>query len=209
MTPLAALDHGVVELGLSLPEGARARLLEYATLLEKWNRTYNLTAIRDPLKMMTHHLLDSLCVVPHLPPGTLADVGSGGGLPGIPIAIAQPARRVTVNDANAKKTAFLKQVKIELALDNLAVCEGRAELWRPRPGFDAVITRGFAELADFVASCRHLLARGGLLLAMKGAYPREELARLPANVDAGDIIALRVPRLDAERHLVRMRLRVA
>ncbi len=209
MTPLAALDQGVLELGLSLPGGAQARLREYAALIEKWNRTYNLTAIRDPLKIMTHHLLDSLCVVPHLPPGTLADVGSGGGLPGIPIAIAQPERRVTVNDANAKKAAFLKQVKIELALDNLAVCEGRVEQWRPAPGFDAVITRGFAQLADFVASCRHLLARGGLLLAMKGAYPRDELARLPADVEVGDILALRVPGLEAERHLVRMGFRVA
>jgi 16S rRNA (guanine527-N7)-methyltransferase len=209
MTPHAVLDQGLAELGLPLPEGGHQRLKNYAALLEKWNRTYNLTAIRDPLKIMTHHLLDSLCVVPHLPAGTLADIGSGGGLPGIPIAIVEPARQVAVNDANAKKAAFLKQAKIELALDNLAVHEGRVEHWRPAPGFDGVITRGFAELADFVASCRHLLAHGGLLLAMKGAYPREELARLPADVDAGDVVALRVPQLDAERHLVRMRLRAA
>jgi 16S rRNA (guanine527-N7)-methyltransferase len=209
MTPHAALDQGLAELGLCLPEGARTRLMNYAALLEKWNRTYNLTAVRDPLKIVTHHLLDSLCVVPHLPAGTLADVGSGGGLPGVPIAIAEPARQVEVNDANAKKAAFLKQAKIELALDNLAVHEGRVEHWRPAPGFDGVITRGFAELADFVASCRHLLARGGLLLAMKGVYPREELARLPADVDASDVVALRVPQLRAERHLVRMRLRAA
>lgn len=207
MTPRAVLEGGIAELALTLPEGAQMRLENYAALLEKWNRTYNLTAIRDPLKIMTHHLLDSLAVIPHLPAGTVADVGSGAGLPGIPLAIAEPARCVAVNDANAKKTAFLKQAKIELALDNLAVHEGRVEQWRPAPGFDGVITRGFAELADFVASCRHLLVRGGMLLAMKGAYPREEIERLPADVDADDIVALRVPQLDAARHLVRMRLR--
>ncbi|MSQ53999.1 MAG: 16S rRNA (guanine(527)-N(7))-methyltransferase RsmG [Betaproteobacteria bacterium] len=209
MTPRALLERGLAELALPLPADAQARLEDYAALLEKWNRTYNLTAIRDPLKIMTHHLLDSLCVVRYLPPGALADVGSGGGLPGIPIAIAEPARRVAINDANAKKAAFLKQAKIELALDNLTVHEGRVEQWQPAQGFDAVITRGFAELADFVASCRHLRARGGLLLAMKGAYPRDEIARLPGDVDADDIVALRVPQLDAERHLVRMRLRAA
>jgi 16S rRNA (guanine527-N7)-methyltransferase len=207
--PAVLLERGLNELALAMPDASSAKLCAYATLLEKWNRTYNLTAVRDPRRMMTHHLFDSLAVVPHLPQGALADIGSGGGLPGIPIAIAQPARRIVLNDANAKKCAFLKQAKIELALDNLQVQEGRVEKWRPEGGFDAVISRAFADLAEFVAVCRHLLSRGGVMLAMKGALPSAELARLPADIEARDVIRLRVPFLDAERHLVCMGLRAA
>lgn len=202
MTPATMLSQGVQQLGLALPAGAYEKLLAFAALLEKWNRTYNLTAIRDPRRIMTHHLLDALAVLPHVPAGALADIGSGGGLPGIPLAIAQPARPVALADANAKKAAFLKQALIELALPNGSVHEGRVEQWRPNAGFAVVISRGFAELAAFATACRHLLAAGGVLLAMKGAYPRDELTRLPAGIAARDILALKVPFLDAERHLV-------
>lgn len=203
----AALEHGLSALGLSLPAEARAALRAYASLLEKWNRVYNLTAIREPARIMTHHLLDSLAVVPHLPGGVLADVGSGGGLPGIPIAIAQRERRVSLVDVNAKKAAFLKQAAIELSLDNVSVHEGRVEDWRPEQRFDVVISRAFAELSTFAAACRHLLSRGGELFAMKGALSRDEIGRLPADVEARRIVALHVPFVDAERHLVCMGLR--
>jgi 16S rRNA (guanine527-N7)-methyltransferase len=199
MTPPAALDRGLGELGLALPAGARERLLDYMALLLKWNRTYNLTAIRDPLSMVAHHLLDSLVVVPHLPLAAgrarLADAGSGGGLPGIPLAIARPDWHVVLAEANQKKAAFLRQAAIELGLSNAEVHEGRVEAWRPQPLFDAVISRAFAALDDFVAACRHLLAPSGVLAAMTGAAP-------PVLDKRCKLIALRVPLLDAQRHLL-------
>ncbi len=209
MTPRAALDHGLGELALDLPAGATERLLEYTQLLAKWNRTYNLTAVREPLEMVSHHLLDSLAVIRHLPMAegtTLADVGSGAGLPGVPLAIARPAWRVTVNDASEKKAAFLRQAVIELDLGNVEVHEGRLEAWRPAARFAVVISRALAELAGFIASCRHLVAPGGLLAAMKGVYPRAELEKVPAGCDCSRVIALKVPLLEAERHLVLCRM---
>jgi 16S rRNA (guanine527-N7)-methyltransferase len=198
MTPPAALDRGLRELSLALPAGGRERLLDYMALLVKWNRTYNLTAIRDPLAMVAHHLLDSLAVLPHLPlgaQGRLADAGSGGGLPGIPLAIARPEWRVALAEANQKKAAFLRQASIELKLVNVEVHEGRVEAWHPQPLFDAVISRAFAALEDFVAACRHLIAPGGVLAAMTG--------KAPVTLDAKcSLIELRVPLLDAQRHLV-------
>jgi 16S rRNA (guanine527-N7)-methyltransferase len=203
MTPRAALEAGVGELALELPAEAIERMLAYLELLSKWNRTYNLTAVRDPMQAVTHHLLDSLSAQEALPAeGALADVGSGGGLPGIPLAIARPARAVTLNDANEKKGAFLRQAAIELGLRNVTVHVGRVEEWRPAAGFAVVVTRGFASLAQFIASCRHLLAPAGVLAAMKGAYPVAELAELPADCDCRDVRRLRVPLLQAERHLV-------
>ncbi len=202
MTPAAALSRGLDELALELPVGATQRLLAYVALLEKWNRTYNLTAIRNPLAMVSHHLLDSLAVCGELPAGALVDVGAGAGLPGIPIAIAQPHRKVTLNDANDKKGAFLRQAVMELGLTNASVYIGRVERWRPQPRFEIAICRGFASLAEFIAACRHLVAPGGTLAAMKGIYPAEELARLPQDCDCRDVRKLHVPLLDAERHLV-------
>ena len=208
MTPRAALDRGLDELALTLPPGASAKLMSYLELLAKWNRTYNLTAIRDPLQAVSHHLLDSLAVLPELSDrsGALADVGSGGGLPGIPIAIAQPARRVTLNDASEKKGAFLRQAVIELALANATVQVGRVERWHPAEGFTVVISRGFASLVDFIAGCRHLVAPSGVLAAMKGVFPRDELAQVPADCDCREVHRLKVPMLDAERHLVLCRI---
>ena len=204
MTPQAALDRGLGELALPLPSGASGKLMAYLGLLAKWNKTYILTAIRDPLQGVSHHLLDSLAVIRDLSacPGTLADVGSGGGLPGIPIAIAEPARHVTLNDASEKKGAFLRQAVIELGLSNATVHVGRVEDWRPSEGFAVVISRGFASLVDFLASCRHLAAPSGVLAAMKGTYPRDELAQVPADCDCREVKRLKVPMLDAERHLV-------
>jgi 16S rRNA (guanine527-N7)-methyltransferase len=199
MTPGAALDRGLGEMALALPAGAREQLLGYSALLAKWNRTYNLTAIRDPLAMVAHHLLDSLSVLPHLPlqpeRGRIADAGSGAGLPGIPLAIARPRWRVVLAESSQKKAAFLRQASIELALGNVEVHEGRVEAWRPQPLFELVISRAFAALGEFIAACRHLVAPGGVLAAMKGTPPRQ----LPASCS---LIRLRVPLLDAQRHLV-------
>ena len=208
MTPQAALERGLAELALALPPGAPEKLMAYLELLAKWNLTYNLTAIRDPLQAVSHHLLDSLAVLRDLPDGagTLADVGSGGGLPGIPIAIAEPARRVTLNDASEKKGAFLRQAVIELGLVNATVHIGRVEAWHPAEGFAVVISRGFASLVDFLLACRHLASPSGVLAAMKGAYPRDELAQLPAGCDCRDVRRLKVPLLEAERHLVLCRI---
>ena len=202
MTPRAALERGLDELALVLPASAAEQLLAYAELLMKWNRTYNLTAIRDPLEMVSRHLLDSLAVLPHLPmtdDATLADVGSGAGLPGIPLAIARGAWRVALNDSSQKKAAFLRQAAIELGLRNIDVHEGRVEAWRPAARFAVVISRAFSDLAEFLAKCRHLVAPGGVLAAMKGVAP----GTLQPGCRA---LELKVPLLDAQRHLVLCRV---
>lgn len=206
MTAETALARGLGELALPLPADAPEQLLAYLAVLQKWNRTYNLTAIRDPELMVSHHLLDSLAVLRELPAGTLADIGTGAGLPGIPIAIAEPGRPVTLNDASDKKGAFLRQAVIELKLKNARVHVGRAEDWRPARRFEVAICRGFASLAAIVAACRHLLSVGGVLAAMKGTFPRDELARVPPGCDCHDVRRLHVPLLGAERHLVLCRL---
>lgn len=210
MTPRTALERGLEQLALALPASAREQLLQYLALLAKWNRIYNLTAIRDPLGMVSHHLLDSLAVIPHLalPPGArVADAGSGAGLPGIPLALANPEWQVALIEANQKKAAFLRQASIELELFNVEVHEGRVEAWRPTDRFALVISRAFTRLAEFVATCRQLVASGGMLAAMKGKHPQAELADLPADVHCKAVIALEVPFLDAERHLVLCELR--
>lgn len=198
MTPRTALDRGLGELALALPPGAPERLLEYLALLAKWNRSYNLTAIRAPLAMVSHHLLDSLAVLPHLPmpsaSATLADAGSGAGLPGIPLAVARPDWSVALAEASQKKAAFLRQAVIELGLSNVEVYEGRVQAWRPAARFAVVISRAFAELAEFIAACRHLVAPRGFLAAMKGKHPQDTMGC--------EIVKLRVPLLDAQRHLV-------
>lgn len=200
------LAEGVVSLGLDLDVATRDRLLAYQRLIGKWNQVHNLTAIRDPAQMVTLHLLDSLAVLPHLgEPANLADIGSGAGLPGVALAIARPSLPVTVVDANQKKATFLEQAKAELGLASLEVVCERVEPWRPARAFEAVISRAFAALADFVSLAGHLLAPGGRMLAMKGVNPVDEIAQLPRTHRVDQVIALRVPGLDAERHLVVIR----
>ncbi|MEA3191966.1 MAG: rRNA (guanine527-N7)-methyltransferase [Betaproteobacteria bacterium] len=209
MTPRAALDLGLAELQLTLPDTARAQLMNYVTLLAKWNRTYNLTAIDDPLRMVSHHLLDSLVVVPHLPmsgEGRLADAGSGAGLPGIPLAVARPQWQIVLVEASEKKSAFLRQAVLELGLRNVEVHHGRVEKWQPAARFAVVVSRAFAELARFIGACRHLVAPGGVLAAMKGLLPRAELEHLPGGCDCSQVIELRTPQVDAARHLVLCRV---
>ena len=210
MTPAAALERGLDQLGIVLGAETRERLLRYVALLAKWNLTYNLTAIRDPDAMVSHHLLDSLAVLPHLPlpaPARVADAGSGAGLPGIPLALARPQWQVALVESNQKKCAFLRQAAIELALVNVEVHEGRVERWQPQVPFALVISRAFTQLAQFIAACRHLVAPRGLLAAMKGKEPRDELDALPSDVHCKAVIALRTPFVDAERHLVLCELR--
>lgn len=197
------IAEGLLALGLSLAEESRAKLAAYLRLIEKWNRVHNLTAVREPDQMVVLHILDSLSVLPHLTGArSLLDVGTGAGLPGIPIAIARPDLAVTLLDASHKKAAFLRQVKIELDLANIAIACERVEQWHPDRGFDAVVSRAFAELAEFVTQAQHLVAPGGRMLAMKGVHPFEEIARVPATHRVADVVELTVPRLEAKRHLV-------
>jgi 16S rRNA (guanine527-N7)-methyltransferase len=198
------LIEGAKALGLDLPVQAQQRLLDYVALIEKWNKVYNLTAIRDPEHMVVEHLLDSLAVSPHTASGTVLDLGSGAGLPGIPLSIARPDLQVTLLDSNRKKCAFLKQVTIELGLGNIEVACVRAEVFRPGHGFESVLSRAFADLATIAALGAPLLAPGGRLLAMKGAEPADELAQLGAAVRVQSVVRLDVPGLGAQRHLVIM-----
>ena len=209
MTPAALLADGVAALGLAALVGAaaQAKLLAYLVLLDKWNRTHNLTAIREPERMITHHLLDSLAVLPHLPSRgglRLIDIGSGGGLPGIPLAVVRPDWQLTLLDSNFKKATFLRQAAIELPLPNVDVVAARVEDYQPAAGFDIAISRAFSDLAVFAGASRRLLAPDGRLVAMKGVYPHEELAHLPAQIDVTATPSLKVPGLNGDRHLVIM-----
>jgi 16S rRNA (guanine527-N7)-methyltransferase len=198
----AQLAEGVAQLDLALPQQALPRLLDYLELLQKWNRIYNLTAVRDPVKMVSHHLLDSLAAVPQVTAATVLDVGSGAGVPGIPLAIALPRTHVTLLDSSHKKTAFLQQAKLELKLDNVAVACERVETWRPGRTFEMVISRAFSELAEFVKLAGRHVAPGGRIAAMKGIYPHEEITQLPAGWKLDRALALAVPGLRAQRHLL-------
>ncbi|HQT26252.1 MAG TPA: 16S rRNA (guanine(527)-N(7))-methyltransferase RsmG [Burkholderiales bacterium] len=181
------LEAGVDALGLDLPAPSLEKLLDYASLIEKWNRVYNLTAIREREKIVSHHLLDSLSVLPHLDGTDFADVGSGAGLPGIPMAIARPEWNGVLIESNTKKDAFLRQVSIELGLSNVAVFEGRVEDLKERR-FDLVISRAFAETGEFVRLAMHLCK--GRLAAMKGKHFEAELSDLPSGVRVEKIIPL-------------------
>ncbi|WP_274571927.1 16S rRNA (guanine(527)-N(7))-methyltransferase RsmG [Neisseria leonii] len=199
------LQNGLQEMGLTLGTAQQLLLLEYVALLKKWNRTYNLTALRDENKMISHHILDSLTLLPYVAGAqTLMDVGSGGGMPGIPTAICRPDLHITLLDANTKKTTFLQQAVIELGLTNVTVAAGRVEAMHDKK-VDVVTSRAFAELADFIALTKHLLNENGYWAAMKGVYPYEELEQLPADVEAFKVEKLFVPQLDADRHMVLMR----
>lgn len=202
MSLAAQLADGATQLGLALPPQGVPRLLEYLTLLHKWNRIYNLTAVREPAKMVSHHLLDSLAVVPQVTAATVLDVGSGAGLPGIPLALALPRTHVTLLDSSHKKTAFLWQAKLELKLDNVAVACERVETWWPGRTFEMVISRAFSDLAEFIKLAGRHVAPGGRLATMKGIYPHEEIAQLPGGWRLDRALALAVPGLRAQRHLL-------
>ena len=203
MTVEAKLAEGLAAMGLALPAPAQAKLAAYIALIAKWNRVHNLTAVREPERMVVVHLLDSLSVLEQVAgAATLLDVGTGAGLPGIPLAIARPDLQVTLLDSSHKKAAFLRQARSELGLANVDVVCERVEQWRPGKAYDAIVSRAFAELAEFVTQASHLAGPDGVLLAMKGVHPFEEIARVPATHRVEGVVELAVPSLDAKRHLV-------
>jgi 16S rRNA (guanine527-N7)-methyltransferase len=188
-------------MGLTLSAPAVGKLDLLMQLLAKWNRVYNLTAIRDDTKWVSHHLLDSLSIVPILPEGRLIDVGSGGGFPGLPIAVANPDRNVVLLDSSQKKTAFLRHAVVEMGLENVSVETIRVEEYKPETAFQVVVSRAFSSLLEFVRLTRHLCSNSGRLLAMKGVFPEKELKHLPSE-SVDKVVALSVPTLDAQRHAV-------
>ena len=195
------LQRGIAQLGIALDADAQGKLLDYLALLHKWNKVYNLTAIRDPQQMVSHHLLDSLTVMPHLWAGRWLDVGCGAGLPGLVLAVAQPGWQFTLLDSNSKKTSFVQQAVIELGLRNVSVHCARVEEWQPAEQFDGIISRAFSELGEFLRCTRHLVAPHGRWVAMKGA-PQQELAGVPDGCRVERVIPLQVPGLLAARSLV-------
>lgn len=207
MTTLNQLQNDAQTMGVALNENCAQRLLDYAALLEKWNKVYNLTAIRDQAQAYALHLLDSLSVLPYLRDiGTLADVGTGGGLPGIPLAIAcGDDLRVTLIETNHKKASFLQQAKIELGLNNVNVLNQRVEQVELQAQFDGVISRAFSDLADFVSLAGPLAKQDGTLFAMKGLYPHEEINQLPAQWQLAMSRELTVPHVEAHRHLLELK----
>ncbi|MEP5765867.1 MAG: 16S rRNA (guanine(527)-N(7))-methyltransferase RsmG [Halieaceae bacterium] len=204
----AALQHGMQSLGISVSSEQSDKLLEYLELLVCWNSSYNLTAVREPMEMVHRHLLDSLAIAALLPATAqrLIDVGTGAGLPGVPLAVLYPERQFDLLDSNGKKTRFLFQVKTALGLDNMAVRHARVEAWVPEQRYDVVLSRAFASLSDMVKGCAHLCGENASLLAMKGQRPEAELADLPAWVQVREIHELEVPGVDEARHLVDLQL---
>jgi 16S rRNA (guanine527-N7)-methyltransferase len=194
------LDAGLAALGIALDATAIARLLDYIGLLERWNAAYNLTAVRDPAEMVTRHLVDSLAILPYVSGATLADLGSGAGLPGIPLAIAVPERETLLVDSNGKKARFLREAVRRLDLERVRVAESRVE--DVAGAFDCITARAFASLADMLGWGGHLLAPGGTWLAMKGRIAEDEVDAVPADFRVEKIVTLNVPGLDAERHLI-------
>jgi 16S rRNA (guanine527-N7)-methyltransferase len=198
-----ALADGITDLSLDLNQKQHEQLLDYLALLFKWNSVYNLTSVRDPMQMVTHHLLDSLAAVPSFAGAdNVLDVGAGGGLPGIVLAIARPGMKVSLIDTVHKKTAFLKQVKAELELANVTVYTAKVQELQVEQKFDVITSRAFADLSDFVNWSGQLLAEGGKFIALKGVAPPDEQERLPAQWKVSHLQPLQVPGLDAERHLV-------
>lgn len=195
------LQAGIAQMGIALSAKAQSKLLDYLALLHKWNKVYNLTAIRDPQQMVSHHLLDSLAVTPYLWPGRWLDVGCGAGLPGVVLAIAQPDWHFTMLDSNSKKISFVQQVIIELGLNNATVHCARVEKWQPAERFDGIISRAYTELGDFLRNTRHLVAEHGRWAAMKG-LAEKELAGVPDGCRIERFIPLQVPGLQAARSLV-------
>jgi 16S rRNA (guanine527-N7)-methyltransferase len=196
----AKLELGLQEMGLEIAEPAQQKLLDYLALIHKWNKVHNLTAVRDPAEMVTLHLLDSLAVLPHIQAKRLLDVGSGAGLPGIPLAICLPELQVTVLDSIEKKASFMRQAKAELGLGNLEVVSSRVEQYKPGELYDVIISRAFSDLQLFTKLTRHLGAPGGQWLAMKGVQPDDELAQI--TIQPSRIEPLKVAGLEAQRHLV-------
>jgi len=197
------LDSLLAAAGIALPDQQKQQLIGYVELLHKWIKTYNLTSVRDPMQMLVRHILDSIVVNPHLQGSRFIDVGTGPGLPGIPLAIVRPDSHFTLLDSLGKRVRFLRQVQHELGLKNVEPVQSRVEEFIPEPGFDGVISRAFASLQDMISWCHLLPVKGqGRFYALKGISPDDELAALPEGIKLQEIIKLRVPELEGERHLV-------
>jgi len=206
------LQQGLVDMGLSLSEDVQARMLEYVNLLDKWNQAFNLSAVRDPHEMISRHLLDSLSLLPRireLSAGksgfTILDVGTGPGLPGIPLSLSLPDVNFVLLDSNGKKTRFVFQALIALALKNVKVENTRIESYQSSGQVDIVVSRAFSSLADFVLGCEHLCVLDTRLLAMKGLYPTDEIRDLPAHWQHVNAWAIDIPECEAQRHIVELR----
>lgn len=199
------LRTGADELGIAVTDAEHTALIGYLSLLQKWNKAYNLTAIRDEPGMVALHLLDSLAVHPAVKSANnIIDVGTGPGLPGMVLAIMNPEKRFTLLDSNGKKTRFMFQAKTSLGLDNVTIINDRVEAYHPPQPFDMVISRAFASLADMTSWCQHLRADKGCFLAMKGQYPQQEIDDLKGRFEVSQVTELRVPGVDGERHLLRL-----
>lgn len=188
--------------GISLSDQQKQQLVGYVEMLHKWNKAYNLTSVRDPEQMLIRHILDSIVVEPHLAGERFIDVGTGPGLPGIPLAIVRPQAHFTLLDSLGKRVRFLKQVQHELKLENIAPVQSRVEDFPAEPPFDGVISRAFASLTDMVSWCHHLPGKNGRFYALKGVLPEDEIAALPAGFSVEKVCPLHVPQLEGERHLV-------
>ncbi|CAA6823440.1 MAG: rRNA small subunit 7-methylguanosine (m7G) methyltransferase GidB [uncultured Thiotrichaceae bacterium] len=197
-------QQGLDRLGVALNARQLHQLQQYMQLMQRWNKVYNLTAVRDPQQMLPLHLWDSLSVAALVRGDDCLDVGSGAGLPGIPLAVLYPARQFTLLDTNGKKTRFIQQAALELGLDNVQVVQQRVEQWQPDRKFTAIISRAFASLTDFVTVSAAHLQEAGVLYAMKGRYPEQEIAELPKGWVLSQSHPLDVPGLDAERHLLEL-----
>lgn len=197
-----ALVAGAVQLGIALDQRQRERLLALLAELEEWNGRFNLTGIREPADMLHKHLLDSLSVLPWLQGKRIADVGTGAGFPGLPLAIARPTASFTLIESTTKKARFVEHVVQLLELPNVSVVSARAEAYRPAAPFDTVVCRAVGKLAEFTGFAGHLCARRGCLLAMKGKHPADEIKALPPGWKVAGVHALAVPGLEAERHVV-------
>jgi len=199
---LTKLSRLLKDAGITLPEHQQQQLVGYVSLLDKWNKAYNLTSVRNPDEMLVRHILDSIVVEPHLQGSRFIDVGTGPGLPGIPLAIVRPDSHFTLLDSLGKRVRFLRQVQHELKLENITPVQSRVEDFPAEPPFDGVISRAFASLSDMVNWCHHLPAAHGKFYALKGVRPDEEITELPAGFTVEDIVKLNVPSLEGERHLV-------
>ena len=198
------LETGLVAAGLEATPEKTGKLLAYLELLAKWNQAYNLTGIKKKEDMLFLNILDSMVLAPYVDKARIADVGTGAGLPGIPLAIYHPDKQFILIDSNSKKTRFIFQALVALGITNVTVVHSRVEDYASQPQVDIVTSRAFASLADFVQGCRHLLSQAGKFLAMKGQYPSLEIAELPDTVRVSAVHPLKVPGLDAERHVVEM-----
>jgi len=200
------LGEGLKALGVSLTDQQRSKIIDFIFLLVKWNKVYNLTSIRDPLKILERHIFDSLSVLPYVNGRRFIDIGAGAGLPGIPLAIARPECAFVLLDSNGKKTRFMQQAKTELALSNIGIVHSRVESYKPDQLFDAVISRAFASLKKMAQWSSHLANKNGVLYAMKGTYPEQEISDLANSFEIKAVHKIEYPGLDADRYLLEIML---